>query len=294
MPPRTWRLLEVLEVLEALAEQGPRLVADPDGLAEHDHRVAELLARGAGLDRLEVLDPIEGPGEAVGDLVQGDRVVGDAPDLTSRDQLWPRPVPARAASWRRTSVRSGHAISASPAVPGPLEWTVAATATGLDSPERHPPSAAGRGERSSRSSSTRPAFRMRRPPRASPSEPRSTRSCKDYGRGSTSGSPGPASTGDLRVGGRGLDARVPRVGSHRDDPEAYRVEGDPRVEVFQVVSVLCARTRHRTDELSHRVAAFVRSGTAAPGRIGSAPVGTRAPASAWHGERMVANAPNAT
>ena len=78
--------------------------------------------------------------------------------------------------------------------------------------------------------------------RASPSEPRSTGSCKDYGRGSTSVSPGPASTGDLRV----CEDEDSMRGFRESDltatiPEAYRVEGDPRVEVFEVVSVLCAQ-----------------------------------------------------
>ena len=44
----------------------------------------------------------------------------------------------------------------------------------------------------------------------------------------------------LHLGGRRFDARVPRVGSRRDYPEAYRVEGEPWVEIFEVVSILRA------------------------------------------------------
>ena len=44
--------------------------------------------------------------------------------------------------------------------------------------------------------------------------------------------------GILRVGGRGLDARVPRVGSRRDDPRGLPGRGRSASRGLRVVSVL--------------------------------------------------------
>jgi len=41
-------------------------------------------------------------------------------------------------------------------------------------------------------------------------------------------------------------------------PEAYRVEGEPRVEVFEVVSILSARAGPHTNAISHRDAHLPR------------------------------------
>ena len=53
---------------EPFADPGPCLVVEPDGLLQAGDGVDQVLPADAGLDRLEVVDPGEGAGEAVIDL----------------------------------------------------------------------------------------------------------------------------------------------------------------------------------------------------------------------------------